>query len=119
MRALVHTLTTAGRGVGALLEFNCASVSILVQPAQSVASSACVRVLAPVQPMLNCPLDVVKTRLMAQTVLAGALPKYSGMMSTMGIIVKEEVSLPQPLHSSLPGRLDVHGAQSQGEGVVS
>ena len=69
--------------------------------------------------MLNCPLDVVKTRLMAQTVLAGVLPKYSGMMSTMGIIVKEEVSLPQPLHSSLPGRLDVHGAQSQGEGVVS
>lgn len=53
-------------------------------------SSVAGLISASIGPMLNCPLDVVKTRLMAQTVLAGALPKYSGMMSTMGIIVKEE-----------------------------
>jgi hypothetical protein len=44
-----------------------------------------------VSPCFNCPLDVVKTRLMAQSVLPGTVPKYSGLLRSMGIIAKEEV----------------------------
>lgn len=45
---------------------------------------------ASIGPMLNCPLDVTKTRLMAQVVLPGVVPKYKGVLGTMAVIVREE-----------------------------
>ncbi|CAI5738314.1 unnamed protein product [Hyaloperonospora brassicae] len=41
-------------------------------------------------PCINCPMDVVKTRLMAQEAAAGAGGKYKGMVDAMAIIAKEE-----------------------------
>lgn len=41
-------------------------------------------------PLFNCPLDVVKTRLMAQDTKRGEVPKYSGWVSTMKTIAAEE-----------------------------
>ncbi|CAI5746488.1 unnamed protein product [Peronospora destructor] len=40
-------------------------------------------------PCINCPMDVVKTRLMAQEAAAGA-GKYKGMVDAMVMIAKEE-----------------------------
>ncbi|KAF1795483.1 Mitochondrial carrier domain [Phytophthora cactorum] len=41
-------------------------------------------------PCINCPMDVVKTRLMAQEAAAGAGGKYKGMVDAMVVISKEE-----------------------------
>ncbi|KAI9917310.1 hypothetical protein PsorP6_012451 [Peronosclerospora sorghi] len=41
-------------------------------------------------PCLNCPLDVVKTRLMAQETVGRARAKYKGMVHALGTIAKEE-----------------------------
>lgn len=41
-------------------------------------------------PCINCPMDVVKTRLMAQETIAGQVPKYTGMFQAMRVIAKEE-----------------------------
>jgi solute carrier family 25 citrate transporter 1 len=41
-------------------------------------------------PMVNCPVDVAKTRLMGQQTVAGAAPKYTGMFQTMNLVAKEE-----------------------------
>jgi solute carrier family 25 citrate transporter 1 len=41
-------------------------------------------------PCINCPMDVVKTRLMAQETAAGAVGKYKGMVDAMMVISKEE-----------------------------
>jgi len=41
-------------------------------------------------PMVNCPVDVAKTRLMGQQTVAGAAPKYTGMFQCMHLIAKEE-----------------------------
>lgn len=41
-------------------------------------------------PCLNCPLDVIKTRLMGQKIEPGQPPKYRGVMGTIGTIYKEE-----------------------------
>ncbi|RLN95813.1 hypothetical protein BBJ28_00024599 [Nothophytophthora sp. Chile5] len=41
-------------------------------------------------PCINCPMDVVKTRLMAQEAAAGAGGKYSGMVDALRVIAKEE-----------------------------
>uniref|UniRef100_A0AAV1UPQ2 EF-hand domain-containing protein n=1 Tax=Peronospora matthiolae TaxID=2874970 RepID=A0AAV1UPQ2_9STRA len=41
-------------------------------------------------PCINCPMDVVKTRLMAQETAAGAGGKYKGMVDAMVVIAKEE-----------------------------
>ncbi|GMF18221.1 unnamed protein product [Phytophthora lilii] len=41
-------------------------------------------------PCINCPMDVVKTRLMAQEAAAGAGGKYKGMVDAMVVIAKEE-----------------------------
>ncbi|TDH70161.1 hypothetical protein CCR75_001665 [Bremia lactucae] len=41
-------------------------------------------------PCINCPMDVVKTRLMAQEAAAGAGGKYKGMLDAMAVITKEE-----------------------------
>ncbi|KAL8000258.1 putative mitochondrial carrier domain protein [Plasmopara halstedii] len=41
-------------------------------------------------PCINCPMDVVKTRLMAQETAAGASGKYKGTMDAMAMIAKEE-----------------------------
>lgn len=41
-------------------------------------------------PCINCPMDVVKTRLMAQETIAGQAPKYTGMVQAMRVIAKEE-----------------------------
>ncbi|KAF4320503.1 hypothetical protein BBO99_00007298 [Phytophthora kernoviae] len=41
-------------------------------------------------PCINCPMDVVKTRLMAQESAAGAGGKYKGMVDAMVVIAKEE-----------------------------
>lgn len=42
-------------------------------------------------PMVNCPVDVAKTRLMGQvTVIGGAMPKYTGMIQTMRVVAQQE-----------------------------
>lgn len=41
-------------------------------------------------PMVNNPLDVVKTRLQKQVVTAGKPPKYTGLLQACGVIAKEE-----------------------------
>lgn len=41
-------------------------------------------------PCLNCPMDVVKTRLMAQENAHGEAPKYRGALHTLRVISKEE-----------------------------
>mmetsp|Transcript_14899 Transcript_14899/g.24643 ORF Transcript_14899/g.24643 Transcript_14899/m.24643 type:complete len:389 (+) Transcript_14899:98-1264(+) len=41
-------------------------------------------------PLVNNPLDVVKTRLQKQVVIAGKTPKYSGLVQSCGLIAKEE-----------------------------
>lgn len=41
-------------------------------------------------PCINCPMDVVKTRLMAQEAAAGAGGKYKGMVDAMAVIAREE-----------------------------
>lgn len=41
-------------------------------------------------PCLNCPMDVVKTRLMAQEHKKGDVPKYRGMLHAMKVIQQEE-----------------------------
>lgn len=41
-------------------------------------------------PCINCPMDVVKTRLMAQETVAGVAPKYTGMVQAMRVIAAEE-----------------------------
>jgi solute carrier family 25 citrate transporter 1 len=57
------------------------------QPVWQTASTGLLA--AAVGPLFNCPLDVVKTRLMAQD-RAGGAPKYSGMMDALRTIAKEE-----------------------------
>lgn len=47
-------------------------------------------IAASVGPCCNCPMDVVKTRLMAQIVLPGMTPKYKGFISTLKLIAHEE-----------------------------
>lgn len=41
-------------------------------------------------PCLNCPMDVLKTRLMAQETIKGQTPKYTGFFQAFGLIAKEE-----------------------------
>ena len=41
-------------------------------------------------PLFNCPLDVIKTRLMAQDTKPGETPKYSGWVGAMRTIAAEE-----------------------------
>ncbi len=41
-------------------------------------------------PIVNCPLDVVKTRLMRQETIVGQQPKYRGTLHAIGLIFKEE-----------------------------
>ena len=41
-------------------------------------------------PTVNNPLDVVKTRLQKQVVVAGETPKYTGLIQACGVIAKEE-----------------------------
>lgn len=41
-------------------------------------------------PCINCPMDVVKTRLMAQESVQGVAPKYTGMVQAMRVIAQEE-----------------------------
>jgi solute carrier family 25 citrate transporter 1 len=41
-------------------------------------------------PIVNNPLDVVKTRLQKQVVVEGKTPKYTGLIQACGIIAKEE-----------------------------
>ncbi|OQS01049.1 Mitochondrial Carrier (MC) Family [Thraustotheca clavata] len=41
-------------------------------------------------PCINCPMDVVKTRLMAQDNAKGTKPKYTGMVDAMRVISREE-----------------------------
>lgn len=41
-------------------------------------------------PCINCPMDVIKTRLMAQDTAKGETPKYRGMMHALRVIPKEE-----------------------------
>ncbi|KAL3900276.1 MAG: hypothetical protein SGARI_006276 [Bacillariaceae sp.] len=41
-------------------------------------------------PMVNNPLDVVKTRLQKQVVVQGKTPKYTGLMQACMVISKEE-----------------------------
>lgn len=41
-------------------------------------------------PMVNNPLDVVKTRLQKQVVTEGKPPKYTGLLQACGVIAKEE-----------------------------
>jgi solute carrier family 25 2-oxodicarboxylate transporter 21 len=38
----------------------------------------------------NCPLDVAKTRIQAQTLVAGSAPKYTSTLGTLASISKEE-----------------------------
>ncbi|OQR82968.1 Mitochondrial Carrier (MC) Family [Achlya hypogyna] len=41
-------------------------------------------------PCLNSPMDVIKTRLMAQETIKGQEPKYRGFIHAFGVIAKEE-----------------------------
>ncbi|CAE7357953.1 SFC1, partial [Symbiodinium sp. KB8] len=41
-------------------------------------------------PLANCPMDVVKTRLMAQSSAPGEVAKYNGWLHAMKVIYKEE-----------------------------
>ena len=41
-------------------------------------------------PCLNSPMDVVKTRLMAQETMRGVAPKYTGFVQASMVIAKEE-----------------------------
>jgi len=41
-------------------------------------------------PIVNNPLDVVKTRLQKQVVLEGKTPKYTGLMQACSVVAKEE-----------------------------
>lgn len=41
-------------------------------------------------PLVNNPLDVVKTRLQKQVVVPGETPKYTGMFQGIGVIAREE-----------------------------
>eukprot|EP00567_Pseudictyota_dubia_P005542 CAMPEP_0197440730 /NCGR_PEP_ID=MMETSP1175-20131217/7156_1 /TAXON_ID=1003142 /ORGANISM="Triceratium dubium, Strain CCMP147" /LENGTH=438 /DNA_ID=CAMNT_0042970887 /DNA_START=363 /DNA_END=1679 /DNA_ORIENTATION=+ len=41
-------------------------------------------------PMVNNPLDVVKTRMQKQVILPGKEPKYTGLLQSCGIIAREE-----------------------------
>mmetsp|Transcript_59001 Transcript_59001/g.120866 ORF Transcript_59001/g.120866 Transcript_59001/m.120866 type:complete len:339 (-) Transcript_59001:45-1061(-) len=43
-----------------------------------------------VGPCMNAPVDVIKTRMMAQTFAAGETPKYTGWLQTGQLIAKEE-----------------------------
>jgi solute carrier family 25 citrate transporter 1 len=46
-------------------------------------------------PCLNCPLDVIKTRLMGQKIEPGQAPKYRGVAGTIRTIYTEEGAPPQ------------------------
>jgi len=41
-------------------------------------------------PMVNNPLDVVKTRLQRQRIVEGQAPRYTGTMQALPIIAREE-----------------------------
>ncbi|KDO17637.1 hypothetical protein SPRG_21816 [Saprolegnia parasitica CBS 223.65] len=41
-------------------------------------------------PCLNSPMDVIKTRLMAQETVKGVEPKYRGFVHAFGVIAREE-----------------------------
>lgn len=41
-------------------------------------------------PCINCPMDVIKTRLMAQDHKLGQKPKYNGVLHALRLIPKEE-----------------------------
>jgi solute carrier family 25 (mitochondrial citrate transporter), member 1 len=41
-------------------------------------------------PLVNNPLDVIKTRLQKQVVVPGKAPKYSGLLSGVAVIAREE-----------------------------
>lgn len=41
-------------------------------------------------PCLNCPMDVLKTRLMAQETIVGQVPKYTGFFQAFRVIAAEE-----------------------------
>lgn len=43
-------------------------------------------------PCMNCPMDVIKTRLMAQETVKGQEPKYKGFVHAFRLIAKEEGS---------------------------
>lgn len=47
-------------------------------------------VAATIGPLFNCPLDVTKTRLMAQETKPGEVPKYVGWVGTIRTIAAEE-----------------------------
>lgn len=42
-------------------------------------------------PLFNNPVDVAKTRLMAQITAAGEQPKYTGTLQCIATVAKEEV----------------------------
>jgi solute carrier family 25 (mitochondrial citrate transporter), member 1 len=41
-------------------------------------------------PLVNNPLDVIKTRLQKQVVVPGRTPKYTGLLSGMAVVAREE-----------------------------
>jgi solute carrier family 25 citrate transporter 1 len=41
-------------------------------------------------PLVNNPLDVVKTRLQKQRIVPGELPKYRGIAQAIPVIAREE-----------------------------
>lgn len=43
-----------------------------------------------VGPLFNCPLDVIKTRMMAQETIRGVTPKYTGFVQAFRVIAAEE-----------------------------
>jgi solute carrier family 25 (mitochondrial citrate transporter), member 1 len=59
-------------------------------------------IAASVGPITNCPMDVAKTRLQAQVVFPGQVPKYVGFFGTMKTVYKEEGMTGTPLARSFP-----------------
>ena len=47
-------------------------------------------VAAAIGPCCNCPMDVLKTRFMAQVIVPGVAPKYTSVLQAIRLIAKEE-----------------------------
>eukprot|EP00127_Corallochytrium_limacisporum_P003921 Clim_evm6s155 gene=Clim_evmTU6s155 len=54
-------------------------------------------------PLANSPIDVIKTRLQRQRIIAGQKPKYDGVMGTISTMLKEEG--PMAFYKGLTPRL--------------
>jgi len=65
-------------------------INLYLQELNHMETMLCGGLSGSLGPMVNNPLDVVKTRLQRQKIVEGQAPKYTGTMQALPIIAREE-----------------------------